>query len=494
MAGYIGVQPVPQATQTRQTFTATASQTSFATAGYAPGFVDVYLNGVRLINGTDYTATNGSDIVLTSGATAGDTLEILAFGTFEVNGQAFTGDFSVDSPTFVVDSTNNRVGVGTASPQATLQVLDQLKVSSTDQSSGSVVLGDGSSTSFNVGIARWNGGTNSAGAGGVGYFAQGPSNVGGHFFYTGDAAAGSTTERMRIDSSGNVGIGTSSIYSTAVNRSALSVNGVTDAIISLGNGTTENGFLYANASNTITGTRTATPYIFYTNNTERMRIDASGNLLVNLTSESTWTNTAGFATRSSGSTTITRSAAQPLLLNRLSTDGDIATFYKDGTTVGTIGTGSGRIHIGQGDTGLSASDTFNSIIPWNTSTNAQRDAGISLGGASARFTDLYLSGGVYLGGTGSANLLDDYEEGTFTPSITGGTTTNPTVSYSYRAGYYRKVGGIVTISFRISTSSISAGFWFWQGQLNLPCYLCFWQSVSCSNSLPELRNVRPRHL
>ena len=32
-----------------------------------------------------------------------------------------------------------------------------------------------------------------------------------------------------------------------------------------------------------------------------------------------------------------------------------------------------------------------------------------------RFKDLYLSGGVYLGGTGSANQLDDYEEGTWTP-------------------------------------------------------------------------------
>lgn len=85
-----------------------------------------------------------------------------------------------------------------------------------------------------------------------------------------------------IDSStSSVGIGTSSIYSTAVNRSALSVNGVTDAIISLGNGTTENGFLYANASNTITGTRTATPYIFYTNNTERMRILPTGGITFN---------------------------------------------------------------------------------------------------------------------------------------------------------------------------------------------------------------------
>jgi hypothetical protein len=79
MSGYIGSQPVPQATQTRQTFTATSGQTSFATAGYTAGFVDVYMNGVRLVDGTDFTATNGSDVVLTSGAATGDIIDVLMF-------------------------------------------------------------------------------------------------------------------------------------------------------------------------------------------------------------------------------------------------------------------------------------------------------------------------------------------------------------------------------------------------------------------------------
>ena len=79
MAGYLGAIPVPQATQTRQTFTATSGQTSFATAGYTAGFVDVYMNGVRLVDGTDFTATNGSDVVLTSGAATGDIIDVLMF-------------------------------------------------------------------------------------------------------------------------------------------------------------------------------------------------------------------------------------------------------------------------------------------------------------------------------------------------------------------------------------------------------------------------------
>ena len=81
MSGYIGTQPVPQATQTRDSFTATSGQTSFATGGYTPNFLDVYLNGVKLA-AADYTATNGSDVVLASGASTGDILEVVAFTTF----------------------------------------------------------------------------------------------------------------------------------------------------------------------------------------------------------------------------------------------------------------------------------------------------------------------------------------------------------------------------------------------------------------------------
>ena len=82
MAGYIGDIPVPQATQTRQTFTATASQTSFPTIGYTAGFIDVYLNGIKLLDTVDYAATNGSDVVLTTGAALNDILEVTIFDTF----------------------------------------------------------------------------------------------------------------------------------------------------------------------------------------------------------------------------------------------------------------------------------------------------------------------------------------------------------------------------------------------------------------------------
>jgi hypothetical protein len=115
-----------------------------------------------------------------------------------------------------VNSSGN-VGIGTSAPQSPLQVLNQIRVSDSTQAQGSIVLGDGGSTAFNVGIARWNGATNAAGAGGVGYFSQGTGNSGGHFFYTGDAAAGSQTERARFDSSGRLLVGTSTARSNFYN-------------------------------------------------------------------------------------------------------------------------------------------------------------------------------------------------------------------------------------------------------------------------------------
>jgi hypothetical protein len=65
-------------------FTATAGQTSFSpSGGYTSGFIDVFVNGVRL-PASEYTATNGTTVVLATGAAAGDDVMIVAWGTFSV--------------------------------------------------------------------------------------------------------------------------------------------------------------------------------------------------------------------------------------------------------------------------------------------------------------------------------------------------------------------------------------------------------------------------
>ena len=74
MAGYVGNVPVPQSVREDQSFTATAGQTTFNTLGYTDGNrIKVTLNGVLLEGGgVDYTATNGSDVVLTVAAVVDD--------------------------------------------------------------------------------------------------------------------------------------------------------------------------------------------------------------------------------------------------------------------------------------------------------------------------------------------------------------------------------------------------------------------------------------
>lgn len=70
-------------TSSRQVYVATSGQTTFAIS-HDVGFVDVYINGLKLRTGTDFTDNNVSNIVLASGANAGDIVDIVAFGAFNV--------------------------------------------------------------------------------------------------------------------------------------------------------------------------------------------------------------------------------------------------------------------------------------------------------------------------------------------------------------------------------------------------------------------------
>jgi len=177
-----------------------------------------------------------------------------------------------------------------------------------------------------------------------------------------------------------------------------------------------------------------------------MTLDTSGNVLVGKTAQNS--DNAGVELRAGGQTTATRSASWVGLFNRLTDDGDIVRFQKDSTTVGSIGIESGGLTI-DGESGHSGLRFGGSdIAPRDNGVDV--DAGIQLGNNIYRFTDLYLSGGVYLGGTGAANKLDDYEEGTWTPAITGITVTSGTFN-----GTYRKIGGLVSLTMRMENCTLT---------------------------------------
>jgi hypothetical protein len=141
------------------------------------------------------------------------------------------------------------------------------------------------------------------------------------------------------------------------------------------------------------------------------------------------------------------------VVNRQTTDGTIIDLRKDGTTVGNIGTQGGDMQLGTGTIGLRFKDVDSTIQPQNLVTSAANDATIDLGNSTARFKDLYLSGGVYLGGTGAANLLDDYERGTWTPVVSDSTAGTSTTAAT---GEYTRVGGIVCLTGALDWSTTTS--------------------------------------
>jgi len=121
--GYIGSAPGDSSViVARQTFTPTGITTNFTFAsGYTVGYVDAYLNGARLVEGDDYTATTGTTVVLVQAASLNDIVEMVVYDTFSVansytktesdtrypfkgnnsiirlNGQTISADITIDS-------------------------------------------------------------------------------------------------------------------------------------------------------------------------------------------------------------------------------------------------------------------------------------------------------------------------------------------------------------------------------------------------------------
>ena len=171
-------------------------------------------------------------------------------------------------------------------------------------------------------------------------------------------------------------------------------------------------------------------------------IDSLENVMVGKTSAGIANTGSEFS--STGRAFFTYDGGGPLQLNRKTSDGDIIELHKDGTEVGSIGVSGGNNMYLSGQANNHAGVTFatQSILP--TTQGAVNNNTVDIGQNGNAFKDLYLGGGLYVGGTGAANKLDDYEEGTFTPAIAG--TTN-TPGFWNNTGKYTKIGNMVMIQY-----------------------------------------------
>jgi hypothetical protein len=264
-------------------FTATASQTTFSVPSYTVGFIDVYRNGVML-GSADYTATSGVSVVLAAGATAGDLVEVISFQVSSVlnaipatagsvgssniaNGVTINfADGSASTPSITNDGDTNtgiffpaadtiafaeggvesmritsagNVGIGTSSPAAKFHIkagnANQAYFDNAGEQYTQVTWQNNGTDK----AAIWTDNTNST------FSLYAYPSLAMNFFTGG-------SERMRIDSSGNLSVGaTGALTSNLLARAniqgsvsnapaiAAAVSGAsyTGSVLSLGSGT-----------------------------------------------------------------------------------------------------------------------------------------------------------------------------------------------------------------------------------------------------------------
>jgi hypothetical protein len=227
---------------------------------------------------------------------------------------------------------------------------------------------------------------------------------------------------MRIDSSGNVGIGTSSIDSSLhiqKNHAALTEITIENETNS---GSADTGLHFKNfATNSGThikfsdwvgtagriGYEHQTNYLYFNVNadTERMRINSSGHLLVGKTADDN--TTAGIAIHDNGFMSVARSNNIAMILER-DNDGEILRFTKVGSTIGGIYSSPSITgpFIGHINVGLAMYHVGNSVLP--SGTGGLRDNAIDLGNSFNRFDDIYATNSTIQ--TSDRNEKQDIEE------------------------------------------------------------------------------------
>jgi hypothetical protein len=332
------------------------------------------------------------------------------------------------------------VGIGTSSPQARLDVTDttgnQLVVGTNTNASGTEA---GILFKHHTTVSNYDGG-------GIRSVRNASSNDFGLALDVGRNAV--STEALFISGAdatpGYVGIGTSS-PSAKLEVDAGSATGTQLQITTTGLGhnfdmvdgrstariRNTDGSLRLSADNS--NEQAGSEIVFLVDGSEKIYIDSSGNLLVGKASADY--TTAGVMAEGDGTVSSVKAGVTGVF-NRLTTDGDIMQFRKDNTTVGSIGVANNDIYGATNIATLLSSGEFE----------------LKTGGISIETT------GQGITFAGRTSVLDDYEEGTWTPTYTGQSGQPDSISYDLQEAHYTKIGSVVTVVGKIQTSGITGNF------------------------------------
>jgi hypothetical protein len=422
-----------------------------------------------------------------------------------------------DGAPFHIDTTNDRVGIGTSSPEETLSVMGDFQVALNTSVTGRGLKVSTSNTSITddtvainaqavTGILAFQ--TNSSeamrisSAGLVGIGTSSPSSplhvvgdssggfLGGGIrindtnnssdWFIGGVSSGGLqiaeaagTTRIRIDSSGNVIATSGSLNLVGTNTQIYAASNGDDiqfkfsgvkkaqinnaGLISSSDGSaTVPGFRFVNDANTGMFRATTDTIGFSAGGAEIARIDASGNLMIGGTNGNPIGNhVSQVIANGANGLGVHRDGGVPF---KAGTDSDrnIIEVYRQGSLVGALGVADSDNLVITSTASNHGGLKFNNTAMAAFVNNASSDGTMDVGTSVVRFKDLYLSGGIQF--DSRSNKLSDYEEGTWTPSlITDGTQPSITYSGITRGGKYVKVGRLVTVNFSMRINAHSGG-------------------------------------
>jgi len=412
MAGYVGNVPVPQSVREDQSFTATAGQTTFNTLGYTDGNrIKVTLNGVLLEGGgVDYTATNGSDVVLTVAAVVDDIVRFETFNEVQLVNSVTTNPTFKTSATLLNETEEDIEG----GRESTL-------IFQGEQSGGEL-------TTLAEIEASHDG--------------TADDEKGDLIFRTNDGNDGtSPTERLRINSGGDMLFSSEDPSLTLANTTHEDSDGGRESTIVF-QGEQSGGEIstlaHIEAAHDGTADDEKANLIFRTNDgsdgaspTTAMIIDSAQNVGINAVPKVTHADADVIRFGGTGYIANWEDAEVYLSEN----------MYQD--------TSGNYKYLTASHASLYSQTT--GMHQFKTAASGSADAAITFA-EKVRIDD----DGLKLNGdTAAANALDDYEEGSFTPVLTWDTPSNGSVSYQARTATYIKIGRKVTIHLELRLNIVA---------------------------------------